>query len=246
MDNENIKIVTGDTEKVEVILRRVDKVNELPVKPPIPVNLDGILSAPCEFLRKRYDQTDQINQKRCVIIVDREKMSIRLITNEDDPYNQGIVNGKLEIHPKFKEFGINTGKEWSPAALGLFMKMNRAFFKSKEDNMKLVTELMNFKAKVDASIERSVKEKGDRTDNFSQVVNSNLPERFTLLIPVIKGRPAEEIEIETFAQVDGREVSFVLISPAAQEILELTRNVAIDRELDTVKLITPDIAIIEV
>lgn len=246
MENENIKIVTGDKEKVEVILRRVDKVNELPVKPPIPVNLDGTLPAPCEFLRKRYDQTDQINQKRCTIVVDREKMSIRLITNEDDPYHQGIVNGKLEVHPKFKEFGINTGKEWSPAALGLFMKMNRAFFKSKEDNMKLVTELMNFKAKVDASIERSVKEKGDRTDNFSQVVNSNLPERFTLLIPVVKGHPVEEIEIETFAQVDGREVSFVLISPAAQEILELTRNVAIDRELDTIKLITPDIAIIEV
>ncbi|MGI6337850.1 MAG: hypothetical protein ACOXZV_00540 [Bacteroidales bacterium] len=245
MENEKIKIITGDKKKVEVVLRTVNTANELPVKPPIPINLSGTLGAPFEFLSKRFIEADQINQKRCVIIVDREHMSICLVINENDPYLQGFVVGKLEVHPKFKDFGINTEKQWTPTELGLFMKMNRAVFKSREDNMKLVTDLMNFKAKVDANIERTIKEKGDRSDNFSQVVNSNLPERFTLNIPVIKGYPAEDIEIETFAQVDGREVSFVLISPSAKEIIDLTRDSAIDKELASIRALTPGIAIIE-
>ena len=149
------------------------------------------------------------------------------------------------MHPKFKEFGINGGKVWSPTELGLFLKMNRAFFKSKEENMKLVTELMNFKAKVDNVIERSVKEKGDRTENFSQVVNSNLPEKFSITIPLMKGYPKEEIEVETFAQINGREVAFILISPGAQETMDLVSDKAIDEQLTVIRGIAPDIAIIE-
>lgn len=245
MENEGIKIVTGDKEKVEVILRKVDKVNELPVKPPIAPLIEGTLTAPMEFLLKRIDQIDQINQKRCLVITDREKMSISLITHDNNPYLQGKITGTLEVHPKFKEFGINGGKVWSPTELGLFLKMNRAFFKSKEENMKLVTELMNFKAKVDNVIERSVKEKGDRTENFSQVVNSNLPEKFSITIPLMKGYPKEEIEVETFAQINGREVAFILISPGAQETMDLVSDKAIDEQLTIIRGIAPDIAIIE-
>lgn len=245
MENENIKIVTGDKEKVEVILRKVNSVNELPVKPPIQVNIVGVITAPFDFLSKRHDQPDQIDQKKCTIIVDREQMLIALTTHEDDAYLHGRVVGKLEVHPKFKEFGINTGKVWSPTDLGMFIKMNRAFFKSKEENMSLVTELMNFKGKVDSKIEQSVKERGDRTDNFSQVVNSNLPAKFNLHIPIIKGSGPEDIEVETFAQINGREVSFILISPAAQETLEYARDNAIDQQIKQIAELTPEIAIIE-
>ncbi len=245
MENEGIKIVTRDKEKVEVILRKVDKVNELPVKPPVQINLEGIITAPYEFLLKRHDQIDQVNEKHCLVIVDREKLSISLITHDDDPYMLGKVVGKLEVHPKFKEFGVNTGTEWSPVKLGMFFKMNRAYFKSKEENMKLVTELMNFKATVDKKIEQSVKEKGDRTDNFSQVVNSNLPEKFNISIPLMKGYPAEDIEVETFAQIDGREISFILISPGAQETMDLVTDGAIDEQIKKISSLAPDIAIIE-
>lgn len=246
MENENIKVFMGDKEKAEVIIRRVATVNELSVKPPVQTYIVGTLGAPYEFLLKRHDQPDQINQKRCFILVDRNDMDITLITREDDPYLQGEVIGTLEVHPKFEEFGINSGKVWSPTELGMFIKMNRAYFKSKEENMRLVTELMNFKAKVDNTIEKSLKEKGDRTDNFSQVVNSNLPERFNLEIPIMKGYPAEDIEVETFAQINGREVAFLLISPGAQETMDLTRDGAIDEEMSKIRELTPDIVIIEV
>ena len=64
-------------------------------------------------------------------------------------------------------------------------------------------------------------------------------------IPIFKGHPAEDLEIETFAQVNGREVHFVLLSPGANESLESIRDKAIDEELKEIKEIAPNIAILE-
>ena len=74
--------------------------------------------------------------------------------------------------------------------------MNRAFFKDAQYNMELVTVLKNFKASIDSKVENSRQDNGSRTDNYSQVVNSNLPASFNLIVPIFKGRPAEEIEVE--------------------------------------------------
>ena len=56
----------------------------------------------------------------------------------------------------------------------------------------------------------------------------------------------ETIEVETFAQVNGREVSFVLLSPGAQATLEDLRDKVIDEELSKIREIAPEIAIIEI
>ena len=246
MNNEklNVTFAQGIT-KAELIIREVGKVNELEVKAPVRLSLEGVIGSVAEFLKQRKDQPDQINQKRCHILVDREEISIILVYNENDEYNWGSVTGTLLVYPKLKEFGINTGKAWTPTELGLFCKMNRAFFADRKANMELVTKLMNFTATVNNSIERSVKETGDRIDKFAQTVNSNLPTAFTINIPVFKGLPAESLEVETFAQVNGREVAFTLISPAANQIMEEIRDKVIDDQIDLIREIAPDIAIIE-
>lgn len=247
MQNEELTInLAPGMEHAEVIIRKVDGVNELEVKPPVKIKIEGTLGAPLEFLRKRNDQEDQINQKRCNILVDREAITISLTTNEHDEYNTGAVKGKLEFHPKFVDFGINTGKVWTPTELGLFFKMNRAFFATREDNMKLVTSLLNFTATINNKIDRAVNENGSKTDNFEQVVNSNLPQSFTLVMPIFKGSKAESIEVETFAKIDGRQVAFTLISPGAEATMEEVRDQAIDKQLEQIRVVCPHIAIIEV
>jgi hypothetical protein len=247
MENERMQIsLAPGCEKAEIIIREVSSVNELPVKAPLKINLDGTLDAVNEFLVKRMLNAGQITPERCHIIVDREKISMQLIFNENDDYLRGSVRGSLALHPKFKEFGINTGKVWTPTELGLFFKMNRAFFPDKSANMSLVTDLMHFTGTVNNKIEKLVKESGDRTDNFSQVVNSNLPKTFTLVIPIFKGMPPESLEIETFAQINGREVSFVLLSPSANQLMEDLRDSVIDSELNAIRNTFHSIAIIEV
>lgn len=245
MQTEKLQITPNETGKTEVIIREVSTVNELQVKAPLKLKINGTIGSVAEFLYKRWDQPDQVNQKRCHIIVDREKITIELVINENDEYTTGTVKGKLDFYPKFIEFGINSGKVWTPQQLGMFLKMNRSFFEDRNENMKLVASLMNFTAMVNNSIERSAKESGDKTDNFSQVVNSNLPASFSLKMPIFKGTPAENIEVETFAQINGREVSFILLSPGAQTALEEIRDKAVDEQLEAIKGICPDIAIIE-
>ena len=227
----------------EVIIREGAAPKVLDPKAPVKMNVNGTINAPFEYLSKRIDC---INQKDCHIIVNREKITIELVVNEADEYTRGTIAGTLQYHPKFEEFGINAGKVWSPFDFAMFCKMNRAFFADKNVNMSLVSACKNFTAKVNNQIERAIQENGNRTDNFAQVVNSNLPEQFTLSIPIFKGGKKEDLVVETFAKIDGRNVAFVLLSPGAEETLEDLRDKAIDEQLNAIKAIAPDIAIFEV
>lgn len=246
MEAEKLQInLAPNMAKAEVIIREGAAVKELEPKAPVKTDLHGVIGLVVEYLKKRIN-TGQFEQKNCHILVNREAVEITLIINESDEYKRGKVAGKLSYNPKFIEFGINSNKIWTPTELGLFIKMNRAFFADRNENMKLVSCLMNFTATVNNSIERAVKENGNRTDNFAQVVNSNLPESFKVEMPIFKGMQPETIEVETFAQVDGREVSFILLSPGAQATLEDLRNKVVDEQLEQIKEIAPEIAIIEI
>ena len=229
----------------ELIIREGQPVKLLDPKAPLKLNIAGTIGTVLEFLKKRVTYPNQVPEGNCMIIVNREEISIVLITNEHDDYLKGRIIGVLEVNSKFKEFGINTGKVWTPTVLALFFKMNRPFFTSKDDNMKLVTLLMNFTATINNSIDRLARENGDRTDKFAQTVESNLPKSFMLKIPIFKGCEAETIEVETFAQINGRDVSFTLLSPAAVEIEEHLRNTVIDSQLEEIKMLAPFIPIIE-
>ncbi len=180
MDNEKLQInLAPGMSKAELVIREGAAAKELEPKAPVKTNLKGVIGAVVEYLKKRIN-TGQFEQKDCLVLVNRESIEITLITNEADEYKRGEITGKLSYNPKFIEFGINSGKVWTPTELGLFIKMNRAFFADRNENMKLVSSLMNFTADVNNKIERAVKENGNRTDNFAQVVNSNLPESFTI------------------------------------------------------------------
>lgn len=204
--------------------------------------IDGTIDAPYRWLEKRIDL---INQKSSNIIVNRDKMGMILTINETN-YYQDVITGVLQPSKEMVEFGINTDKKWEPIKLSQFLKMHRAFFTDKSQNMMLVSTLKNFKAKVNQDIERSKEENGSKVDNYSQVVDSNLPKSFKLNIPLFKGFACEEIEIEIYADVDGRDVSLSLVSAGANEAIEEYKNKVIDKQLDAIRQITPDIVIIEV
>ena len=229
MENEKMQVnfAPGMTEATLRVIELHEE-NELPVLEPDKVELAGTIGSVHEFLLKRISEKEQINQKRCYILVDREKMTLKLVTNETDSRNKATVRGELKYYPKFLEFGINTSKTWEPVQLSKFFKMNRAFFKDAQYNMELVTVLKNFKASIDSKVE-----------------NSNLPASFNLIVPIFKGRPAEEIEVEIIADVDGRNIRLSLCSPGAEVIVEEERNKAIDEQLLLIRKLAPDIAIIE-
>lgn len=153
--------------------------------------------------------------------------------------------GKLQLSKIFINLGINANKQWEPAQLGQFLKLNRAFFTSREDCDRVVNALKSFNAKVNQTIERETKENGNRAQSFRQAVDSNIPEKFTLRIPVVSGGQPCEIEVETYATIDGQSVSVALQSPGANEIVEDVRNNYIGDIIDQIRSVAPEIVIIE-
>lgn len=227
---------------IEVILREGQAAMQLDPKEPLKVSISGTIDAPFRWLEKRVEL---INQKSANIIVNRDKMGLAL-TIEETSYYQTKIGGILQPSKEMQEFGINTEKKWEPIKLSQFFKMHRAFFKDKTENMMLVSVLKNFKAKVNQDIERSKEENGSKTDNYSQVVDSNLPKSFKLNIPLFKGFASEEIEVEIYADVDGRDVSLALVSAGANEAIEEYKNRVIDEQIENIKGVAPNIVIIEV
>ena len=227
---------------IEVVLREGEAPELLEIKEPERVVISGTIDTPFRWLEKRIEL---INQKASNIIVNRDVMGIAL-TVEETNYYQSDIRGELKTSKGMMEFGINTEKKWEPIKLSKFLKMHRAFFTDKSQNMMLVSTLKNFKAKVNQDIERSKEENGSKVDNYSQVVDSNLPKSFKLNIPLFKGFACEEIEVEIYADVDGRDVSLSLVSAGANEAIEEYKNKVIDEQLDAIRQIAPDIVIIEV
>lgn len=257
MENEKLQVVLAEGQK-ELIIREGKAQNILEVKPPVKIELVGVIGAPAEFLERRFahccvaattengdKRLGHFDPSRCHVLVNREKVSIKLVVDEHDEYKRGTVVGSLELHPKYVEFGINSKKLWEPNDLGQFLKMNRAFFPDRSKNMTLVSELKNFVGKVDSTIEQQKEDKGSFKDNFSAVVTSNLPESFSVQLPVFKGTKPEIIDVEFYASVSGREIFVQLVSPGANELFESIRDTVIDEQIEAIRKIAPNIVIIE-
>lgn len=185
---------------------------------------------------------DCVNQKTCHVLVDREAMAITLQCHEQDYYGTQVL-GTLEFSEGFRRFGINGGEYRTHFELAELIKMNRSYFENKTTAMKLVTELQNFKAKVDKEVEQSDNNRGDRRMLISQAVKHNLPEAFTLILPIFKGIEPQTIEVEVY--VNPSDLTCTLVSPEANDIVVSRRDSIIDSVIERIKAATPDIVIIE-
>ena len=246
MQNEKLQInLDKDCPKAEVVIREVSEVNELPVLEPEKVNINGTIGSIFSFLEKRWNCEGQIDHEHTHIIVDRDNLSMTLVANETDARNKMVVAGKLQLSRQFLAFHINDGYAWEPIELSQFIKMNRAYFADRDTNMKLVSVFKNFKAKVNTDYERDRKENGSFTDNYSQIVDSNMPDRFSVVLPIFKGTAAKTIDVETYATIDGHDVTVQLMSPSAQQVVDETLDAIIDEQIASIKEISPEIPFIE-
>lgn len=240
MNNQNQKsLFTFElkSDNNELVIRHGDA---LPLKEPQRVHIIGTLDAPLQYLQKRIEN---INQKECNIIVNREAMSLRLIINEHSQYHDAI-DGKLTLHPDFVNFGINSGKYKTPNDMAEFIKMNRSCFENRQEAMELVQQLRTFRAKIDKQVEaEDNRNKGDKKYLYNQIVDSNIPASFKVCIPIFRGTKKQLIELETYFNAD--DLTCTLVSPQANELATDYRDIAIDDVLNAIKEIAPEIVIIE-
>lgn len=227
--------VSGKSEVLLVI--RED--SALIIHKEIATSIVGILDSPSRWLSKRNEKHDPLSTH---VLVDREKMTIELVTEERDHFRNSII-GRLEYHPAFIKFGINAGSYITTHEMADKIKMNRSFFESKSEAMALVSTLKGFKAKVDTEIEKKNDNRGNIKALVQQTVSSNLPESFKMVLPIFKGQGKKTIEVEVYIEAD--EFKCTLISPEANEEMEILRDSAINKVLEDISIIDSSIVIIE-
>ena len=230
--------MNGQAGQLEVVLREGDAI---PLHEPVKVQIEGIIDSPARWLESRTG-LQKISNK-CHVLVSRERLEIALQVNENHHYGTRIV-GKMELSEAFRKFHINDGCSFSLKELATLFKMNRSFFETRQTAMGLVALLQNFKGKVNKDLEASDDNRGNRKLSLNQAVESNLPEAFTLHLPIFKGMETEDIVCEVY--IDPDDWSCQLISPDANDIVERYRDGKIDEVLVRIEHAMPGVAIIEV
>jgi len=235
---EAIAQMGGQNGQLDVVIREGEA---LPLHEPVKVEISGTLDSPARWLERR-PELQQITNK-CHVVVDREMLLIALQINENAHYGT-MIKGTLTISSTFRKFHINDGHSFTLKELAMLFKMNRSFFETKQTAMELVALLQNFKGKVNKDLEASNDNRGNKKIDFVQAVESNLPEAFTLHLPIFKGMDSEDVVCEVY--VDPDDWSCQLISPDANDIMERYRDLEISKVIDRIEAAMPGVAIIEI
>lgn len=211
----------------------------LPLQEPKYVSIHGTIDAPARWVEKRKDD---IVSADAHVLVDRDRMTITLNTDENSAYMDQIV-GTLTLSTEMQEFGINTGEYMSCFDMADRIKQLRTYFETQQEAMKLVTELRSFKAKIDKELELSDDKRGNQTIMRAQTVESNLPKSFNVNTPIFKGTEKRTFEVEV--EINPNDLSCTLVSPDAHDIVVQERDSQMDGVLVRIAEAAPNIVIIE-
>lgn len=223
-------------ESKETVIRFGDA---LPLKEPKAVSISGTIDTPARWVEKRKDD---IVSADAHVLVDRDHMTITLNTDENSAYSDKIV-GTLTLSTEMQEFGINTGEYMSCFDMADRIKQLRTYFETQQEAMKLVTELRNFKAKIDKELEMNDDKRGNQMIFKAQTVESNLPKSFKVNMPIFKGTGKRTFEVEV--EINPNDLSCTLVSPDAHDIVVQERDSQMDGVLVRIAEAAPNIVIIE-
>lgn len=218
-ENVTLTILTGDAP------------NALQQYNPLPVEITGTIDAPARFCEVR-----EFEQKQSHCLVSISKGSIKLIVNEQETINKFTVTGVIAIASIFTKLGINdASKSYTPLELANALKLRRSLFKNRLDHAEIIKTLRNIKGKVNQEIEAQKDNNGSKSEVFKQTVESNVPEAFSLIIPVIEGEEAKTIEVNVVLEVDNGEIICTLESIDGAEFIDEIREKAVLEQVEKIK-----------
>lgn len=228
--------VTVLAEEGQITIRQGEA---LPEKEPRREILECTLPGVHEWLTKRADEFVHSN---ALITYDVNEGAIHFVESIVNPYTN-MVTGRLQVDPDLKKFKINTGKYESPEDMANRIRSLSYCFTTRNDAMALVSSLKNFKANVSNDIESTSNDRGSAKRLRNQIVESNLPEAFSIFTPMIKGGESKPLKVLIFAN---ETLDVTLFSYDLQELMQAAKTKAIREEVDQIKESFPEIPVIEV
>lgn len=222
--------------KQELVIRTGEA---LPLHEEEKVTLTGTLESVRLFVKARKEHFDHA---KAYIVIDRENASLTLRVDENNPKGTEVT-GQLTVSPEIEKMGINNGEYCSTMDMAETIRHNRIYFGNKTLAMRLITELRNFKAKIDHEIELSDDKRGNTIAHRAQVVQSNIPQSFDVHMPIFKGGP--ETVIPVSIEIRPTDLACTLVSIEAEEHFKESRDKLIDEQVNAIRDEADDILIIE-
>jgi len=199
------------------------------------VSLDGTLSAPSEFFKKRVEKGLH-DKDKCHVVFNKNAGKIILIVDEQNEKENFVITGSLKENPDLVAFGINSSCTIRSVKEAMnFLKMNRLFFTDKDLNHKIVASLQNFKAKVEKEIENSNDLRGNEKVSKMQKLETGLAESFELAIPIYKGYPNSVFAVDILCHVNDNGINIYFESRGLKELQDSTRSSMLEEELENFK-----------
>lgn len=200
--NNQIKLDVT-TEKGELVIRTGDAA---PIIMPVKYSFDGLIDAPALFYAGRYAANPAyFNAKCAVIMVELNKRTIKLIRDVNDPKSDeitGTIFGESLLPP----FKINTGDSWRPADLAKFLKRNKMHFDSADVNANVVAKLGKLKVETSGEIVVENDNRGNKEQSFKMKTTSEIPESFTLKMPIFSNGEKLAFKVDIEFDVQGSTV----------------------------------------
>jgi len=237
-DKEKTAIKMIDRNIEEVVIRKGDA---LTLHHPENVDIRGTISTPGKFISERNEDFEK-NKSYC--IVNREDKRINLVLNEQSAHGNYEIIGTIKVGSKFTALGINdSNKSYTPMELSKKLKMMRSIFDSRVEHGSVVNSLRQIKAKLKQDIEAKDDSRGNVSGSFEQTLESNVPERFSLVLPLLEGE--EKVKFDVNIWIEGNsynDLRCYLESIDAADMIEEAVDKRIDEEI---KIIEPYAVVIE-
>lgn len=203
----------------------------VPIREPEIINVTGTIGAPAEWYTKRKSQIDV---SKSHVIYSLEKMEIVLVVDEESHF-AATITGKTKFNPELEKFGINAGKTYTVNELKNFIKLNRYFFADQDENLKIVTNLEKFRAKVQTQIEQHGTNRGDKKNLLEVSVDTNMDLKFDLNMPIFLGEPKMRFQVEICFDIKDANVIVWLESAELQNLFLSNRDALIQKNIAVFK-----------
>lgn len=231
---ENLSLKLESFEGDEIIIREGQA---LPPVEPVKVQITGDIKTVSAFVTKRKEaSTDAglqfITEDRAIVEVDKEAMTITLKLDPEYKYGTVVV-AKLEFSPELLQFSINKDRKFTREELIKLIRFNKFWFDSPEAQDTLLRAYMAFSAEVNAKVGAESDNRGNRSNNFSKTVSTNIPTDFILNIPIFKGMPKRRFRVEIALDSTDGSTKFWMESVELVEIIQVETDLILNAELES-------------
>lgn len=202
-----------------------------------PVELSGTIKAPANFYTKR---TAEIDNLKSHVVYNYQKRQIDLVTVEDFSGKGSHITGNLILNPAIAMLGINQNKTFFVSDLVKHLRQNKFYFEKEEQHKKLIDQLQNFTANINAEIKKINNNNGNMEDLTKITMKSNIELNFSCIMPVFIGEKKEIFPVEIACNADSTSIKFWLESSELIHLTEVNTEEIINKELERLKADSKD------